>query len=718
MPPRPRLANIQYAVQTDGVTPVLPANFDAHLTVVVSGPAYRWRSLLPFLPWADEVVAAGVSPSSATISYFELEALLLILLDFQPTASAHSPIDTGLKPDFMDRVLRMLAQADIITRPMVDEEAFFGVVFPYVQGLQSPANAFLQVVPTAIVAFTPRGAPYADDLEWLESLTWAKLKSSRGSYAEARWFLRLLGPRASRDSRQNADARLALMSKQLFAGWASIYEDFAFPPQVTAGQVAAWFTNLKWPMALNSPMPDLNKAISDFLRMYRYETTDTATKSLLIAEVFDRVLALCPQLRIFAGDSHAMDAFNAFRPMLAVYDITKQPLLEDWQTLDIALTPLHDMVADIGSGSDRLMARVQLAMEDKRKEMAVKDTSVSSDVKDTSATRRGKVSAASLNLLRRDPKLLMVVQRVKHELDRPDGTRRGEILGICLKSRLSGVVRYITGVLDTLEVADVFASLTHLRIRKLTVDSLAPLCEHLWTAVFSQEIMQNDLVGNASFHPSFIKDIFSMKWDSIDWEQRLVHDLDLARAGEQYDGSKSRPKAQWFMSEAGLIDLMGPMQLFMSELGFDDANQENSCAAILGSTLKGYQDARRQPATAKSVFNRSREAWFQALREANQGYLDFYEDSSAVAPFPTHWLGTETKCLARVASTMAAAKTYLRWKADLSEVMEVDSASGDKRGAPDAEESEKLKKQIKTLKEDLKTAKAVQGPSSLCDLHA
>ena len=146
--------------------------------------------------------------------------------------------------------------------------------------------------------------------------------------------------------------------------------------------------------------------------------------------------------------------------------------------------------------------------------------------------------------------------------------------------------------------------------------------------------------------------------------------------------------------------------------------RKNACAAILGSTLKGYQDARRQPATAKSVFNRSREAWFQALREANQGYLDFYEDSSAVAPFPTHWLGTETKCLARVESTMAAAKTYLRWKADLSEVMEVDSASGDKRGAPDAEESEKLKKQIKTLKEDLKTAKAVQGPSSLCDLHA
>ena len=91
-------------------------------------------------------------------------------------------------------------------------------------------------------------------------------------------------------------------------------------------------------------------------------------------------------------------------------------------------------------------------------------------------------------------------------------------------------------------------------------------------------------------------------------------------------------------------------------------------------------------------------------------------------PFPTNWLSTETKCLTRVASTMEVAKTYLRWKADLREVMEADAspapAKADKRVLPDVkEEGDRLRKQIKTLKEDLKTAKAVQGPSSLCDLH-
>ena len=72
---------------------------------------------------------------------------------------------------------------------------------------------------------------------------------------------------------------------------------------------------------------------------------------------------------------------------------------------------------------------------------------------------------------------------------------------------------------------------------QLTHSLHSACCEHLWTSVFAQDILKNDLVGNASFHPSVIKDVYSMKWDSIDWEQRLAHDLNLARAWEQYDGS-------------------------------------------------------------------------------------------------------------------------------------------------------------------------------------
>ena len=89
-----------------------------------------------------------------------------------------------------------------------------------------------------------------------------------------------------------------------------------------------------------------------------------------------------------------------------------------------------------------------------------------------------------------------------------------------------------------------------------------------------------------------------------------------------------------------------------------------------------------------------------------------------MAPFPDHWLKLESKCLDRVDSTKRAAQTFMRWKADLGEVMDAmqpaaqPAANPAKRNNTDTqEESERLRKQIKSLQSDLKTAKAVQGPS-------
>ena len=89
----------------------------------------------------------------------------------------------------------------------------------------------------------------------------------------------------------------------------------------------------------------------------------------------------------------------------------------------------------------------------------------------------GRISSASLNELRRSAELLDVVKRVKREL----APSQSAIFDICLPSRLSGVVRFITGVLSTLDVADIFAvELTHYRVRRLHADSMAGLCKHLW----------------------------------------------------------------------------------------------------------------------------------------------------------------------------------------------------------------------------------------------
>ena len=44
-----------------------------------SGISVVWRSVLPFLPWAAEPVAAGREPSFFTVSLFALEWLLVRL---------------------------------------------------------------------------------------------------------------------------------------------------------------------------------------------------------------------------------------------------------------------------------------------------------------------------------------------------------------------------------------------------------------------------------------------------------------------------------------------------------------------------------------------------------------------------------------------------------------------------------------------------------------
>lgn len=119
-----------------------------------------------------------------------------------------------------------------------------------------------------------------------------------------------------------------------------------------------------------------------------------------------------------------------------------------------------------------------------------------------------------------------------------------------------------------------------------------------------------------------------------------------------------------------------------------------------------------------SVQSFSRSLVSSAERSKPETFSDFYDDSSAVAPFPDHWLKLESKCLDRVDSTKRAAQTFMRWKADLGEVMDAmqpaaqPAATPAKRNNTDTqEESERLRKQIKSLQNDLKTAKAVIGPS-------
>ena len=80
MPPRAGGA-ISFVQPTNGASPFTAADFDIDLPVRFSRAELVWRDKLPFLPWADEVVAAGARPNYSSVSFFALEDLLLDVID-------------------------------------------------------------------------------------------------------------------------------------------------------------------------------------------------------------------------------------------------------------------------------------------------------------------------------------------------------------------------------------------------------------------------------------------------------------------------------------------------------------------------------------------------------------------------------------------------------------------------------------------------------------
>ena len=54
---------------------------------------------------------------------------------------------------------------------------------------------------------------------------------------------------------------------------------------------------------------------------------------------------------------------------------------------------------------------------------------------------------------------------------------------------------------------------------------------------------------------------------SQDLEQRLVFDLDRARAGQEYDKSYERPQSVWYTEDKVLMDLVGPLTAVAAGFG-------------------------------------------------------------------------------------------------------------------------------------------------------
>ena len=192
--------------------------------------------MLPFLPWADEVVAAGNMPAKATILLFELEDLMLSFVVWETAAATKKLVDTTFKVGYVKRVLAHLMSQHFatVTEPFSSASTFLEQVHSFVRSLPGDSRAFLKVPRNAIQSLAVRTVDYTGALEWLGNAAWSSFKDGKNTCADARRFPRLLGYRATTGPSQEITSRACVMATQIGAGFQTVFPAFTFPAVILA----------------------------------------------------------------------------------------------------------------------------------------------------------------------------------------------------------------------------------------------------------------------------------------------------------------------------------------------------------------------------------------------------------------------------------------------------------------------------------------------------
>ena len=208
-----------------------------------------------------------------------------------------------------------------------------------------------------------------------------------------------------------------------------------------------------------------------------------------------------------------------------------------------------EIVASMPPSSELLVQRVGMLLEDERATLRVQAgrADSGSKVQDGSADFNASIGPMAITILRISAKLQVVVQQLAAELARAR-PRRTTVIKMCLHSQLSGVVRYIAGAVDTLQVNDSFGRITHYRVPKLHVTSLDAISKALWLTVFRQDVKDTPQL-----------------WSTTDFEQRLLCNVNAARSGRSYSSSHNRPSRLCLTQGHDISDLLAPIsKLFTS----------------------------------------------------------------------------------------------------------------------------------------------------------
>jgi hypothetical protein len=662
--------------------PPVAADYAEELPVKFSGSSLSWVSALPFLPWTPEAVAANAAPSFQTVPLFALEALMLPLISRADGLTDETLESQILTVKFIRQLLKALKKGGLPTHPMATAAEFVQQATVVVATLEN--DRVVTLMPTDLWDVIPRAANhFAGDARWFETVFWSWVAQVPSGWAACSVLFFLVGARSVRD-RWRVGRRQQVLVSIIGAAYDARPGTVPLPEALKGNQVFAWFSQLLWPRSLMRVYGDVTvaTAVDELLRALRYQTASPADRSLVLMEVPDRILAVCPNLQKIAGLDCSRDAaalaFPIMQPLLTALELPTDAQLEHFRLVDDRLSAEPDglirLIDGMGQDSKDVRPKVRVLLkelaETSRLDASKKGSAELVELHDASSlsereagsTRFPKrCSKASLHALRRSIAAQALVNQLQEELakETPD---RSRILYLMLSSRLSGFVRYALGVFTALGVFDVEAKLEMYTCNGFKPEFLQPVAICLGHYVTVSLHQRYPLLKSFAFSTKMVRVLFGESWDKEDWEQRLITDIDQWRMGlgDELDLDFRRDRSLWYTDESVLGDLVEPFTRLMEICGYPQNNTEdNSPLAVFEKAIDGFKFARHNPATSVSVRMKACRSVHEAIRDACQAFQSYLGSDSAVAEFPSLWLPADSSCSVRLDGAIASTDRFV-----------------------------------------------------------
>jgi hypothetical protein len=612
-------------------------------TVRFSGTAKFFMDATPFLPWIN----SGLRKSpTADISMHLLEALLLSVCSFNDEAANELFLTTAVAPSFFKTLLGQLVKDGF---RLTSFKTFTEFAYSAGSIANNSENPAAYVIAKTDLLNLEAPSAISTPLDWIEAIRWSDWFSSDSVLAQritSCALISLFGPRGH-VSREASVGRFSLMCGQLQASFVKLHDAVALPAVFLGPLIVEWLRSLSWPHEYACLATSDALAFKEMRSVLICASGSQSQKSALLMSYLPRALSVLPGIAAFMeGSTQAADLELLLQLLAQLKLEARHPTWADLRALNEAMLHRIEICSIVSSSNAAPQARLVLLLEDfaaERRSTKLKTPGSGQGTGDGDTLQNlAAVSSdhsLALNELRRSAPLIRLTTDLESLFD-DDQLDRSTLFKMVFESQISSVVRFFTGILSSLDLHPIFARLSSLRLSKFKRDatSLAPLGRYFGECVVESVRVvlpsSHHRLDAFTLHHTVVYNLLTGSWHLIDFEQVLVLDVALVRAGQK-PRSESRNRALWFVDEALLTDLVAPMTALLVSMGYsNDSSEANSFAAVVTQVIQAFRLSRMNSNCASTLSVRAVTCLHKAIRDSAENWTLYFLDPSPWAPFP------------------------------------------------------------------------------------